>query len=42
MSKEEPAIAEITGRSLGFLAITEEQLRAGLTKAGLPAGDLYQ
>ena len=31
-------IAEITGRPLAFLAITEEQLRAGLTKAGLPAG----
>jgi NAD(P)H dehydrogenase (quinone) len=29
-------IAEITGRSLAFLAITEEQLRAGLTQAGLP------
>ena len=29
-------IAEITGRSLAFLAITEEQLRAGLTHAGLP------
>src|SRR5271169_3368491 len=31
-------IAEITGRPLAFLAITEKQLRAGLTKAGLPAG----
>ena len=30
-------IAEITGRPLAFLAITEEQLRAGLTQAGLPA-----
>ena len=29
-------IAEITGRPLAFLAITEEQLRAGLTHAGLP------
>ena len=29
-------IAEITGRPLGFLVITEEQLRAGLTRAGLP------
>jgi len=29
-------IAEITGRPLAFLAITEAQLRAGLTKAGLP------
>jgi NAD(P)H dehydrogenase (quinone) len=29
-------IAEITGRPLAFLAITEEQLRAGLTQAGLP------
>jgi len=29
-------IAEITGRSLAFLVITEEQLRAGLTQAGLP------
>jgi NAD(P)H dehydrogenase (quinone) len=31
-------IAEITGRPLAFGIITEEQLRAGLTKAGLPAG----
>jgi NAD(P)H dehydrogenase (quinone) len=30
-------IAEITGRPLAFLVVTEEQLRAGLTKAGLPA-----
>ena len=30
-------IAEITGRPLAFLAVAEEQLRAGLTKAGLPA-----
>jgi NAD(P)H dehydrogenase (quinone) len=29
-------VAEITGRPLAFVAITEEQLRAGLTKAGLP------
>jgi len=29
-------IAEITGRPLAFRVITEEQLRAGLTKAGLP------
>ena len=29
-------IAEITGRRLAFLAITEEQLRAGLTQARLP------
>ena len=29
-------IAEITGRPLAFLVITEEQLRAGLTQAGLP------
>src|SRR5947207_1129609 len=31
-------IAEITGRPLAFLAITEEQLRARLTRAGLPVG----
>jgi NAD(P)H dehydrogenase (quinone) len=31
-------IAEITGRPLAFHVITEEQLRAGLTQAGLPAG----
>jgi NAD(P)H dehydrogenase (quinone) len=30
-------IAELAGRPLAFLAITEEQLRAGLTQAGLPA-----
>jgi len=29
-------IAEITGRPLAFLVITEEQLRTGLTQAGLP------
>ena len=29
-------IAEITGRPLAFRVITEEQLRAGLTQAGLP------
>lgn len=28
-------IAEITGRPLAFRVITEEQLRAGLTRAGL-------
>ena len=31
-------IANITGRPLAFRVITEEQLRAGLTQAGLPAG----
>ena len=31
-------IAEITGRQLAFRVIAEEQLRAGLTKAGLPVG----
>jgi NAD(P)H dehydrogenase (quinone) len=31
-------ISEITGRPLAFRVITEEQLRAGLTQAGLPAG----
>jgi NAD(P)H dehydrogenase (quinone) len=31
-------IAEITGRPLPFRVITEAQLRAGLTQAGLPAG----
>jgi NAD(P)H dehydrogenase (quinone) len=31
-------IAEITGRPLAFVVITAEQLRAGLTQAGLPAG----
>ena len=31
-------IAKITGRPLTFQVITEEQLRAGLTKAGLPVG----
>jgi len=31
-------IAEITGGPLAFRVITEEQLRAGLTQAGLPAG----
>jgi NAD(P)H dehydrogenase (quinone) len=30
-------IAEITGRPLVFVVITEEQLRTGLTQAGLPA-----
>ena len=31
-------IADITGRPLAFRVITEEQLRAGFTQAGLPAG----
>jgi NAD(P)H dehydrogenase (quinone) len=31
-------IAELTGRPLAFRVITEEQLRAALTQAGLPAG----
>ena len=31
-------IAEVTGQPLTFLAITEEQLRSGLTQAGLPVG----
>ena len=31
-------VAESTGRPLAFRVITEEQLRAGLTQAGLPAG----
>jgi NAD(P)H dehydrogenase (quinone) len=31
-------IAEITGRPLAFVVITENQMRAGLTKAGLPQG----
>jgi NAD(P)H dehydrogenase (quinone) len=31
-------IADITGQPLVFRVITEEQLRAGLTQAGLPAG----
>jgi NAD(P)H dehydrogenase (quinone) len=31
-------VAEITGRPLAFHVITEEQLRAGLTQAGLPVG----
>ena len=31
-------IAEITGRPVAFRVITEEQLRAALTNAGLPAG----
>jgi NAD(P)H dehydrogenase (quinone) len=29
---------KITGRPLAFSVITEAQLRAGLTQAGLPAG----
>jgi NAD(P)H dehydrogenase (quinone) len=31
-------IAEISGRALPFRVIAEQQLRAGLTQAGLPAG----
>jgi NAD(P)H dehydrogenase (quinone) len=31
-------VAEMTGRPLAFRVVTEEQLRAGLTKAGVPAG----
>ncbi|HEY6804855.1 MAG TPA: NAD(P)H-binding protein [Pyrinomonadaceae bacterium] len=31
-------VAEIAGRPLAFAVITEEQLRAGLTQAGLPTG----
>src|ERR1700675_3421441 len=31
-------ISEITGRPLAFLVITENQMRAGLTQAGLPQG----
>jgi NAD(P)H dehydrogenase (quinone) len=31
-------IADITGQPLAFLIITEEQLRTGLTQAGLPPG----
>jgi NAD(P)H dehydrogenase (quinone) len=31
-------IAEVTGRPFAFRTVTEEQLRAGLTQAGLPAG----
>lgn len=31
-------VAEIAGKPLTFRSVTEEQLRAGLTKAGLPAG----
>jgi NAD(P)H dehydrogenase (quinone) len=31
-------IADITGRPLAFRVITEEQLRAALTKASLPVG----
>jgi NAD(P)H dehydrogenase (quinone) len=33
-------ISEITGRPLAFRVITEQQLRAGLTQAGLPAAAL--
>ena len=32
------ADADITGRPLAFRVVTEQQLRAGLTQAGLPAG----
>jgi NAD(P)H dehydrogenase (quinone) len=31
-------VAEMTGRPLAFVVITEDQLRAGITQAGLPAG----
>jgi NAD(P)H dehydrogenase (quinone) len=31
-------IADIAGRAVAFRVVTEEQLRAGLTQAGLPAG----
>jgi NAD(P)H dehydrogenase (quinone) len=31
-------ISEITGKPIAFQVITEEQLRAGLTQAGLPTG----
>ncbi|MCY1185723.1 hypothetical protein D9M73_265280 [compost metagenome] len=31
-------VAEITGRPIAFHVITQEQLRAGLTQAGLPTG----
>ena len=31
-------ISEITGKPVAFRVITDEQLRAGLTQAGLPAG----
>jgi NAD(P)H dehydrogenase (quinone) len=31
-------VSEIIGRPLAFLVITEEQMRAGLKQAGLPAG----
>src|ERR1700722_14779786 len=34
-------IAEITGRPIAFRVITEEQLRDGLTKAGLPAAAVH-
>jgi NAD(P)H dehydrogenase (quinone) len=36
-AKRAAVIADITGRPLAFLVVTEEQLRAGLTKAGLPS-----
>jgi NAD(P)H dehydrogenase (quinone) len=31
-------ISEVTGQSIAFRIITEDELRAGLTRAGLPAG----
>jgi NAD(P)H dehydrogenase (quinone) len=34
---DRPGAPEITGRPLAFRIITAEQLRAGLTQAGLPA-----
>ena len=37
-AEREAVIAEITGRPLTFFAITEERLRAGLTRADLPVG----
>jgi NAD(P)H dehydrogenase (quinone) len=36
-AKRAAVIAEITGRPLAFVTITDEQLRTGLTRAGLPA-----
>jgi len=37
-AKRAGLIAEITGRPLAFRVITEEQMRVGLTNAGLPVG----
>src|SRR3954469_4540070 len=34
-------IADVTGRPLAFRTIIEEQLRAGLTQAGLPVGVVH-